>query len=67
MPFCLTGSGALPKAREGWPFRDCPLLQALTLQAAHFLSIRPAERLEARFREVGGKEASKGDSPSDLC
>lgn len=36
-PFCLTGSGASPKAREGWPLRNCPLLQALTLQAAHFL------------------------------
>lgn len=33
------------------------------MQAAHFLSIRPAKRLEAGFKEVGGKEASKGDSP----
>lgn len=31
------------------------------------LSIGPAERLEARFRKGGGKEASKGDSPFDLC
>lgn len=44
MPFCLTGSGASPKAREGWPLRDCPLLQALTLQAAHFLGYQLDQR-----------------------
>lgn len=35
MPFCLTGSRASPKGKEGWSLGDCPLFRVLSWRAAH--------------------------------